>query len=51
MSKTPNINASIVDQRLSGILLEHSELFPADLSSERQRSHAFVVLCISTMLD
>lgn len=46
-----NINASIVDQRLSGIVSDHADLLPARLNQEMQRSVAFVLLCISTMLD
>lgn len=46
-----NINASIVDQRLTGLLSEKAELLPHGLSEEKQRSVAFVLLCIATMLD
>lgn len=46
-----NINASIVDQRLNGILADHANLLPAKLNEEKQRSVAFVLLCIGTMLD
>lgn len=46
-----NINASIVDQRLTGLVAEHTRLLPEGLTEERQRSVAFVLLCIATMLD
>ena len=46
-----NINASIVDQRLTGILADHADLLPAGFNEEKQRSVAFVLLCIATMLD
>lgn len=46
-----NINTSIVDQRLAGILADHAKLLPAGLSEEKQRSVAFVLLCMATMLD
>lgn len=46
-----NINASIVDQRLNGILADHANLLPAGLNEEKQRSVAFVLLSIATMLD
>jgi hypothetical protein len=48
-----NINASIVDQRLTGILKEHLNLLEpiAGKSEEKQRSLAFVLLCVSTALE
>lgn len=46
-----NINASIVDQRLTGILTDHANLLPAKLNEVKKRSLAFVLLCIATMLD
>jgi hypothetical protein len=46
-----NINASIVDQRLTGIIAEQAALLPQGLNDEKQRSVAFVLLCIATMLD
>ncbi len=46
-----NINASIVDQRLSGILSDRADLLPEGLDETKKRSAAFVVLCMSTMLD
>ena len=45
-----NINASIVDLRITGIVETHPEWFPwAD--EHKCRSAAFVVLCMSTALD
>jgi hypothetical protein len=46
-----NINASIVDQRLTGIISDQAALLPQGLNDEKQRSVAFVLLCIATMLD
>jgi hypothetical protein len=48
-----NINASIVDQRLTGILKEHLNLLEPIVgkSEEKQRSLAFVLLCVSTALE
>jgi len=48
-----NLNASIVDQRLQGILSEHAELLTPIVSNnpEKQRSLAFVLLCASTALE
>lgn len=46
-----NINASIVDQRLTGILADHAAFLPLGLNQERQRSLCFVLLCVATMLD
>ena len=54
MNKHPlDINASIVDQRLTGILAEHAQLLPAGLEKDpiRQRAAAFVLLCTATLLD
>lgn len=44
-----NLNASIVDQRLQGILSEHVELLTPVVGNnlEKQRSLAFVLLCAS----
>lgn len=47
-----NFNASIIDQRVIGIVEEHPEWLPAagdDLN--RKKSAAFVLLCLSTCLD
>lgn len=46
-----DINASIVDQRLTGILADRPQLLPAGVDENKRRSVAFVLLCISTMLD
>ena len=45
-----NINASIVDQRIGGILEAHPEWFPSGDENMR-KSAAFVLLCMSTSLD
>ena len=49
-SKTTNINASIVDLRVTGMIEEHPEWFPWP-DENRRKSAAFVVLCMSTALD
>lgn len=46
-----NINASIVDQRLSGIMTDHANLLPPGLDDVQRRSLSFVLLSIATMLD
>lgn len=46
-----NLNASIVDQRISGIVADHPEWLPAGADATRQKSAAFVLLCMSTCLD
>ena len=46
-----NINASIVDQRLSGIIETHPEWLPWPRDADKRKSAAFVVLCMSTALD
>jgi hypothetical protein len=45
-----NINASIVDQRLNGIMQDAADLLPPG-DEGRRRSAAFVLLCMSTSLD
>ena len=45
-----NINASIIDQRVAGILESHPEWFPWSDEGKR-KSAAFVLLCMSTALD
>ena len=45
-----NINASIIDQRVSGIVEDHPEWLPKG-DANKQRSAAFVLLCMSTCLD
>ena len=49
-SKTTNINASIVDLRVTGIVDTHPEWFPWP-DENRRKSAAFVVLCMSTALE
>ena len=49
-SKTTNINASIVDLRVTGIVEAHREWFPWPDENKRKYA-AFVVLCMSTALD
>ena len=49
-SKTTNINASIVDLRVSGIVEAHPDWFPWP-DENRRKSAAFVVLCMSTALE
>lgn len=46
-----NINASIVDQRIAGILEEHDDYFPAGSDINKKKSAAFVLLSMSTALD
>lgn len=49
-----NINASIIDQRLTGVQTEIAERAQSELritASERLKSLAFVYLCVKTMLD
>lgn len=45
-----DINASIVDQQLTGILSNHPEWFPMP-ADEHKRATAFVLLCIAAYLD
>ena len=49
-SRTTNINASIVDLRVAGMIKERPEWFPWPDES-RRKSAAFVALCMSTALD
>lgn len=48
-----NINASIVDQRVTGIAEEYSNELKDIVGSDaaRQKSLAFILLCVSTVLD
>ncbi len=46
-----NINASIIDQRVTGIVEDHSEWLPEGNDVNKKKSAAFVLLCISTCLD
>ncbi|BCD97103.1 AIPR family protein [Marinagarivorans cellulosilyticus] len=45
-----DINASIVDQRLNGIVDDHPDFFPKGLDSQRKKSYAFVLYCVKTAL-
>ena len=49
-SETTNINASIVDLRVTGIVEAHPEWFPWP-DENRRKSAAFVILCMSTALE
>jgi hypothetical protein len=47
-----DINASIIDQRITGIVNDNAGLLPQGANNvEKQRSAAFVLLCISTALE
>ena len=46
-----NINASIIDQRVLGIVEEHPEWLPEGDDFNKKKSAAFVLLCMSTCLD
>jgi hypothetical protein len=46
-----NINASIIDQRVAGIIEEYETLLPAGRDEEKKKSAAFVLLSMSTTLD
>ena len=46
-----NINASIIDQRVSGIVAEHPQWLPPGSDIPKKKSAAFVLLCMSTCLD
>ena len=45
-----DVNASIVNQQLTGILEDHSDWLPGG-DANQQRSAAFVLLCMTTCLD
>lgn len=45
-----DINASIIDQQLTGLLEKHSDWMPAG-DENKQRSAAFVLLCMANCLD
>ena len=45
-----NINASIIDQRVSGIVEDHPEWLPEG-DDNKKKSAAFVLLCMSVCLD
>lgn len=46
-----DINASIVDQRLDGIVQSHGDLLPEGGDDNKRKSAAFVLLCAATVLD
>ena len=46
-----NINVSIIDQRISGIIEDHPEWLPEGNDQDKKKSAAFVLLCMSTTLD
>ena len=46
-----NINASIIDQRVTGIVEDHPELLPEGNDLNNKKSAAFVLMCISTCLE
>ena len=48
--KVMNINASIVDQRITGIIAGYPEWFPGG-DENKKKSAAFVLLCMSTALE
>jgi hypothetical protein len=46
-----NINASIIDQRVTGIVEDHPEWLPAGNDTNKKKSTAFVLLCMATCLE
>ena len=46
-----NINASIIDQRISGIIEAHPEYLPEGNDLDKKKSAAFTLLCMMTALD
>lgn len=46
-----NINVSIIDQRVTGIVDDHPEWLPEGNDLNKKKSAAFVLLCISTCLE
>lgn len=46
-----NINASIIDQRVMGIIEDHQEWLPDGADINKKKSAAFVLLCMSTCLE
>lgn len=46
-----NINASLIDQRLEGILEKHVDILPDTADRHKKKSAAFVLLCMATLLD
>ncbi|MDR1242553.1 MAG: AIPR family protein [Deltaproteobacteria bacterium] len=45
-----NINAGIVDQRITGIVAEHSDWLPGG-DENKKKSTAFVLLCMNALLE
>ena len=45
-----NINASIIDQRVSGIVEDHPKWLPEGNDVNKKKSAAFVLLCMSHAL-
>jgi hypothetical protein len=45
-----NINASIIDQRIAGIVAEHSDWLPKG-DDHKKKSAAFVLLCMSALFE
>jgi len=46
-----DINASLVDQQVKGLLSDRQDLFPAGNDENKRKSAAFVALCMKTALD
>ncbi|MEO5365753.1 MAG: AIPR family protein [Magnetococcus sp. WYHC-3] len=46
-----NMNASIIDQRVLGIVEDHSEWLPMVGDGDKKKSSAFTLLCIATCLE
>ena len=46
-----DINAGIIDQRVTGIAEDHPDWLPPGADLDRKKSAAFVLLCMSTCLD
>ncbi|MFI4912931.1 MAG: AIPR family protein [Sedimentisphaeraceae bacterium JB056] len=46
-----NINVSIVDQRINGIIEKHPDWLPAGQDINKKKSATFVLLCMSTCLE
>jgi len=46
-----NINASIIDQRITGIVEDHDDWLPSGTDINKKKSAAFVILCMSTCLE
>ena len=46
-----NINASIIDQRVTGIVADHPQWLPGGKDEGKKKSAAFVLLCMATSLE